>query len=313
MGILQPKDFTEELLAKLVGIYFNHLGWDLFPEVKLSWFPGRPDYVCAKDSLIMAVECKKSLSYEVIEQLFRWREVNADEGNSLKGVPHLLYAASFAKRTSDVSGLKSHLLTSNRIGYIAVVYDGESWRDSSDLHISTAYSDQISFDLNGQRWTIRKVISAKVQPGSRWSAHRLFTQLDQDMKRAVSGVSGAVGGNYSTPFRRTLMKAVSVLEEKGECHIQNIVEEMNYKHGGHHYATDNSAKQSISKFLREFSIAESINGLPVFRLLPDYKSRIYASETESQRIAKEQKVARLAREKARREARRQSAPFWESF
>lgn len=313
MSVLEPKEFTEELLAKLVGIYLQHLGWELFPEVKLSWFPGRPDYVCAKDSLVMAVECKKSLSYEVIEQLFRWREVNVDDGDSLKGVPHLLYAASFAKRTSDVAGLKSHLLTSNRIGYIAVIYDGESWRDSTELYISNTYSDQINFDWNGQRWTIRKVISAKFQPGSRRTAQRLFSQLDQDMKRAVSGVSGAVGGNYSTPFRRTLTKAVSVLEEKGECHIQKIVEEINHKHGGHHYTTDSSAKQSISKFLREFSIAESINGLPVFRLLPDYKSRIYASETESQRIAKEQKVARLAREKARREARQQSTPFWESL
>lgn len=30
MSVLEPKDFTEELLAKLVAIYFNHLGWDLF-------------------------------------------------------------------------------------------------------------------------------------------------------------------------------------------------------------------------------------------------------------------------------------------
>ncbi len=71
------------------------------------------------------------------------------------------------------------------------------------------------------------------------------------------------------------MKAVAVLEEKGECHIQVILEEINRKHGGHHLSTDNAARQSISKFLREFNIAESVNGLPTFKLLPDYKSRVY--------------------------------------
>ncbi len=213
MSVIQPKDFTEELLAKLVGIYLKHLGWDVYPEVVLSWFSGRPDYVCAKDSLVMAVECKKTLSYEVIEQLYRWREVEvvADNAKSLKGIPHLLYAAAFSKRASNISGLKSQLLKSNRMGYIAVVYERESTNISPNLHISNDFGDQINIDMDGHRWLIRNIIPAKLQPGSRATAHRIFSQLNEDMKRAVSGLSGAIGCNYSIMSSSYL---------SSECHLQ---------------------------------------------------------------------------------------------
>lgn len=167
----------------------------------------------------------------------------------------------------------------------------------ADVRIVHCFENQMSLELEGHLWDVRELITAKIQPGSRKTAARLAAQLNHDMKRAVSGLSGKVGGNYMTPFRRTLMKAVAVLEARGECHLQHIVEDINQLHGGHHYSNDASAKQGIAKFLREFGIAESIGGLPSYRLLPDYKEKIYATETASQKIIKEQKAARTAARK----------------
>lgn len=313
---LESSDFTEALLAKIIDVYFKQRGWDLFPEVVLKWFSGRPDFVGLKDSLVMAIECKKSLSYEVLEQLFRWRHAfeSYHHLEGVKGIPHLLVAASFRTKNSQLSDFKAHLLKSNRFGYISVTYDGVSFQNEDAAFVLTSrFDDHMRFTLDGHNWTVREELPAKIQAGSRQTAERIAMALDQDMKRATAGVSGKVGGNYSTPFRRTLMKAVAVLEVRGECHIQHIVDEINRSHGGHHYTDDASAKRGISKFLREFRIAESVNGLPKFRLLPDYRDNIYSSETQTQRTLKERKAARKLAIDSARELTRQAgtAAFWE--
>lgn len=305
---LAASDLTEALLAKIVALYLKARGWDLYPEVVLSWFNGRPDYIGMKDSLVMAVECKKTLSYEVIEQLYKWRHLNKDAqiADSVKGIPHLLVAASFVTKGSKLPELKAQMLKSNRFGYLTVRHEYESWRDLAEGDIIHSYENQMSIVHDGHVWRVAEAVTAKIQPGSRLTASRVASQLDPDMKRATAGLSGKSGGNYSTPFRRTLMKAVAVLETRGSCHLQTIVDDINKLHGGHHLSTDASAKQSISKFLREFQIAEAANGYPEFRLLPDYKSKIYSSETQTQRAIREQKAARLAAKK--------TAPkpaFWE--
>lgn len=314
---LGNSDLTEALLAKIIAVYFKQKGWDLFPEVVLQWFSGRPDYVGVKGELVSAIECKKSLSYEVFEQLFRWRHFfdNTAHLEAVKGIPHLLIAATFRAKNGQLSDFKAHLLKSNRFGYLSVSYDGPSFRNEGcALKIISQYDDHMSFTLDGHDWTVREEVSPKIQFGSRQTAARIINHLDQDMKRATAGVSGKVGANYSTPFRRTLMKAVAVLEEHGECHIQHIVKHINQSHGGHHYSNDASARGSIAKFLREFQIAESVGGLPKFKLLPDYKDRLYSSETETQRIIKERKAAREQAKANARELTRiaGSLPFWEN-
>jgi hypothetical protein len=272
-------ELTEVLLAKIVGIYMESRGWEAFPEVKLSWFSARPDYVAIKDTLVMAVECKKRLSYEVIEQLHRWHEVTGEIATSvnsktkvLAGMPHLLIAAAFESSPGGPSGLKEKLLKNLKFGYWAVTYEGLEWGDTS----RDSYHGYLALD--GHRWRVIERIAARIQPGSRRTAEKLIPQLDKDMKRAISGASGSVGGNYSTPFRRTIMKAVAVLEEHKELHMASIIELINTKHGGHHYSKDSTAFQQISKFLREFGLAEPINGLPNYRLTADYKNQIYMSD-----------------------------------
>lgn len=307
-------DMTEALLAQIVQVYYTQLGYELYPEVVLNWFSGRPDFVGVKDSLVMSVECKKTLSYEVIEQLFRWRHVydnyDYDHLKDIKGIPHLLIAASFRSKKGQVGDLKAQLLKQNRFGYISVSYEGPDHRnEGAELVVTSCYNDHMRLTINGQEWTVREEIVPKIQAGSRQTAHRISEQLHPDMKRAVAGVSGRVGGNFSTPFRRTLMKAVAVLEKIQPLHIQHIVNAINADHGGHHYSSDAAAKQGIAKFLREFEIAESVNGLPTFQLTPDYKSRLFASETATQRQIKERRVAR---EEARAQSRQAPAPFWET-
>ena len=304
---------SEALLAQVVKAFYAVQGFEMFPEVVLRWFSGRPDFVGVKDNVVMAVECKKTLSYEVIEQLYRWRGAQAvyenDSSSSLRGMPHLLVAASFTNKSNRLSDLKRDLLKNNRFGYISVQYEGVDYRNEGEaFRVTSRFDDHMRLSLDGHEWTIRYEVPAKIQAGSRQTAHRIIEQLHPDMKRAVAGVSGKVGGNYSTPFRRTLMKAVSVLERQQPLHIKQIVSTINDEHGGHHYSSDAAASQGIAKFLREFEIATCEVGRPVFQLTPDYQDRIFASETASSRLIKERKAAR---ERARAFAKLNPAPFWE--
>lgn len=340
---LKPSEFTETLLATVISKYFKIRSWDLYPEVVFKWFSGRPDYVGIKDSLVMVIECKKTLSYEVIEQLYRWRELaeffDATEKKQkqmsdidakrtvLHGVPHLLVAASFVtNKSAPISDLKKKLLRDARIGHVTVRYEGPA----SNLYLSVKEQkqeehdgviiryqcvDQMRLQIDGHLWSIREEMQPMIQPGSRRTAAKLAEQLSPDMKRAIAGASGKVGGNYSTPFRRTLMKAIAVLEEYGESHIAEIIEKINTKHGGHHYCSDSVARAGISKFLREFNLAVTVNRLPVFVLVDGYKDRLYSSETVTQKAIKERQKERKEAEERRKEARRNSSEpyFWEKM
>lgn len=304
---------TEILLAKIIGLYLEYKGWNAYPEVVLSWFSGRPDYVAFKDSLVMAVECKKTLSLQVLDQLYRWQETAASaekhgdaKRKELIGVPNLLIAAVFESGSGLPSALKEKLLKDLRIGCWTVSYQGLAWESSEGF-------DNLGYlNLNGHRWRLDEHVKAKLQPGSRQTSAKLIAQLDPDMKRAISGASGKLGGNYSTPFRRTLMKAVAVLEEHGELHMSKIIEYINKDHGGHHYTKDSAAFQGLSKFLREFGIAEPINGLPNYKLTKDYKDHIYASETATQRVQKEARENETRRKKAKENSSTHNLKlFWE--
>ena len=64
---------TEVEIAEVGQMFFEQKNWDLFPEVVLKGFNGRPDFIAKRHQLCAAIECKKTLSYPVIEQLTRWR------------------------------------------------------------------------------------------------------------------------------------------------------------------------------------------------------------------------------------------------
>ena len=92
-----PK-LKETEIAEIAQMFFEQQGWDMFPEVVLPNFNGRPDLIGIKETLCSVVECKQSLTYPILEQLTRWHHDwnEAKESEFLntdnKGIPHLLIA-----------------------------------------------------------------------------------------------------------------------------------------------------------------------------------------------------------------------------
>ena len=66
-------------------------------------------------------------------------------------------------------------------------------------------------------------------------------KLYEAQKEATAGVSSG----YITPFKITKDKIMEYVKQNGECSLSELVEKID-----HHYRSDNSAKQSISKLIR---------------------------------------------------------------
>lgn len=272
-----PK-MSETEIAEIAQMFFQQRGWEMFPEVVLPNFNGRPDLIGKKRELCMVVECKKSLTYPVLEQLTRWHHnwQFAENSHYLSterlGIPHLLVA--FTERGSGAfPALKQEILTRYRIGYYSVKRDPFPDELLSDFAMRRGRrlgkfesSDSIhQMYYKNYLWEVREVIPGKIQPGSRQTADNILMHLQQDMKKAVAGAT-ATNGSYMTPFKRTMNKVRAVLERGGTWHIQKILDVINQEMGGHHYCSDSSAKNGISKFIVEQQV-----GIKVSKSSPRYE------------------------------------------
>lgn len=248
---------SETELAEVAKQFFSLRNWDLYPEVVIDLFDGRPDYVGIKNNVCMAIECKKTLTYPVIEQLARW-QIDAERRQALNresrkpiAIPHLL-VAFVGETKSRASELQLHLLNHFRLGVYSVRKDGVVIRGSH------TYIDHNSDDywvlIHGPfRYQIRLVSEPKIQPGSRNSAHRIIEALNPDMKIAQAGAKGGET-TYMTPFRRTMDRVKQVLSDGKEHHISEIIRGV-CALGGHHCSSDRAAQVSIIKFVEQFGIA----------------------------------------------------------
>lgn len=263
--------FTEEELASAAEIYFRSKGWDLYPEVVLANFGGRADFVGTKHGLCMAVECKVTFSYAVLEQLTRWqhefsvacKSKFADE--SRRGIPHLLYAV--VGGSCNLGHLKTEIVERHRIGVIVVTKDAGL---ASYIKRPPHQFDELGYgSIGDDRWRFDEIIAPRIQHGSRRMARNIIRQLDPDMLCGTAGASGTKGG-YMTPFKRTMNKAREVISDGKEWHIAAIIREINLSKGGHHYTNDASAKSQISKFLVDFGYAVRVDSIrPVFRAITE--------------------------------------------
>jgi hypothetical protein len=269
---------TEEEIALVSSYFFTAKGWNLYPEVVLPIFGGRPDHLGVKNEYLTAVfEYKKSLTYTVIEQLTRWHHemtcaINSTHTNeSKKAIPHLLIAVcQHSNNGFKFPALKSEILNQYRLGY----YEISKVRGSKEFRFATKdLKDGEMFHENAyptlwideHEYQLYEIIPPKIQHGSRTSAHRLLEHLNEDMKIGQSGTTGRKDA-FMTPFKRTINKAKTVLERGGEWHIDTLIKVINAELGGHHYCHDNSAKQGISKFLVELGIGEKVDNRPVYKL-----------------------------------------------
>ena len=254
---------TEAEIAEVARVFLELNNWALFPEVVIDIFNGRPDYIGVKaEKLCQVFECKKTLSYPVIEQLTRW-QTDAEKRRQwhLQGyeqkiaIPHLL-TAFVGKTNGSISDLKRQILEQYRIGVYSIEKrDCLRRRNQTDKpYLSSCGDDYWTLVMNDYEYSIRQEIAPKIQPGSRQTAHRIVEALNADMRCAQAGSKGGET-DYMTPFKRTMNRVTDVLNDGKERHIQQIIQDIK-PIGGHHYCSDKVAMASISKFIDKFAIAK---------------------------------------------------------
>ncbi|OEE38289.1 hypothetical protein A1QO_02610 [Vibrio genomosp. F10 str. ZF-129] len=253
---------NEAEIADVAKVFLELNGWYLYPEVVIDLFNGRPDYIGVKNSLCQTVECKKSLTYPLIEQLARW-QIDADkrkewqEKSSIQreiAIPHLLVAfVSFS--SARVSDLKKLLLKQYRIGVYSISkrMNLRTLNRVETPYICSADCHFWTLVWGDYEYTIRLEVPPKIQHGSNATAHRIINSLNEDMRGAQSGVRSC-DTNYMTPFKRTMNRVRKVLSDGKERHIQTIINDIRPL-GGHHYCSDQVASNSITKFIDKFDIA----------------------------------------------------------
>lgn len=247
----------ETEIAEVAKIFLEINNWNVYPEVVIDLFNGRPDFICKKnESLCHVIECKKTLSYQVLEQLTRWRfdsEKRKHLGQDF-AIPHLL-SAFVGKSNTPISDLKKKIFTENRIGLYSISKRKNLITRKKETPYIISCAECYWYLVHGDFvYTIIEEISPKIQNGSRKTAHKIIKSLHDDMKIANAGSKGG-DTEYMTPFKRTINRVKEVLSDGKERHIQQIVEDIK-KIGGHHYCSDKVAAMSISKFIDKFEIAK---------------------------------------------------------
>lgn len=253
---------SEAEIAEVAKVFLELNNWELYSEVVIDLFNGRPDYIGVKNkSLCQVIECKKTLSYPVIEQLSRW-QIDAEKrrewiragSDARVAIPHLLTA--FVARTSGgVSGLKCHILSQFRIGVYSIEKrENMRTRDRRTNPYFETCSDQFWNLVWGEHeYNIREEIAPKIQVGSRRTAHQIIESLRDDMKNVKAGVT-AGQTDYMTPFKRTMNRVEMLMADGKERHIQHIINEIKPL-GGHHYLNDKVAMARIAHFIDKFEMA----------------------------------------------------------
>lgn len=249
----------EAEIASVAKFLMEYQSWDLYPEVVLNFFAGRPDYVALRNNICHVIECKKTLTYPVIEQLARW-QLDAEARKQWRGqkdnilIPHLLSA--WVMRTDGArTPLKQKLLNEYRIGLYTVEKEICSRYDASEEDGVVSFSNSFwKVKLGDYEYSVYEEIPPKLQPGSRQTAHRIIEQLNDDMKLATAGVKGGET-EYMTPFKRTMNRVRELMSDGKQRHISHILEGI-APLGGHHYSNDRSAANQIVKFIEKLGIAE---------------------------------------------------------
>lgn len=256
---------SEAEIAEVAKVFLELNNWSVYPEVVIDLFEGRPDYVCEKHGLCQVVECKKTLTYPVIEQLARW-QLEAEHRNKLQNggyvkhrpiaIPHLL-TAFVSSTNSRNSLLKQSLLDQYRIGVFSISkrpnIGMDEDRNSKLPQLRSVMEDYWHLEIEDFTYIIRQESFPKLQNGSRDSAKFIIERLNKDMRCTKAGLKGGEA-DYMTPFKRTMNRVKEVLSDGKERHIQHIIDDIKLI-GGHHYSSDKSAVASIPIFIDKFSIA----------------------------------------------------------
>jgi len=206
-----------ELASKVVK-YLQDDKWEVYQEVKFSKYLGMPiaDIVAVRNNLIWIIECKKSLTLDVMEQATGWKV-------PLRSVAVPYSKTRYRKNKKQKGGYIGYRIAKDYLK-IGIIIVGE--------FISEPVTPPIlrQFYENGNR--LRKL-------------------LVDEQKSGEYSLAGSKGGGYYTPYQKTIKYVKSFIKSNPGKTFKEII---NYIDGNryHHYSTPQSMKQSLKIALCEW-------------------------------------------------------------
>lgn len=210
---------TEQELARPVVRWLQQLRYDVFQEVSTG--SGVADVVATQGRLLLTVETKLSLNFDVIAQACAWRPY-----------AHLSYVAVPAGvRYSDGRRLAEHVCKMLGVGVLLV------------YHSTTP---QAGFNS--------RTVHEQVKPMlARSAAHdHIRRWLRPEQKTGEFGEAGASGGGHYTNFKGTARALGRLVKSEPGIELSKVIEQID-----HHYATPASARTHLAQWI-ERGIIEGI-------------------------------------------------------
>lgn len=248
-GRADEDSLTEQEIALLAQRYLESTGHNVFPEVSLKLFSGRPDLIATRSGVCSVFECKARLTFGLVAQATAWHRTQEREC----GMPHLIWLVVGSNRSRSSyaeDGLLWQVIKQHSLGVL----------EASKRPRVTCGAHTVS-----PLYTLRVIRYAGVQPGSRKSAHLLMRNLNPDTRIAVPGSRGGETV-YMTDFKRTTIKMAMLMKDEQPRSLKDIVRNVSLR-GGHHYSSDSSAISALRQHMSRLGYRR-IEGRPELYVLP---------------------------------------------
>lgn len=223
-------DMKETEIAGAVMDWLQAQGWDCYPEVCPYYGGARADIVGVRGGLVLICEVKTNMSLALLSQAIGWR-----------GDAHFICIATPEKRRrGGHTRAENHLIQYFGLGHIEVA--ARAWRPENR-------------------------VSERVEPRYRRPYQSmvkgLLDCLHPDMKRYAPGARAG----YSTPWKRTMDRAVKFIEKHPGCTIRELFEGVST-----HYASGATARACLRHWLPEDSRVRADVETKPFRYYPSEAS-----------------------------------------
>jgi len=184
--------------------------WDVYQEVK--YYGGIADIVAVNGNLVWVIECKRSLTLHVMDQARGWRTHFRSVA-----VPR---PKRFRERFTAYGVAKNYF----KVGVLEV--------SRTEFRGEVGYSVEV------------KVPAPLMREHHKFAKMLIEKGLVPEQK--VMAKAGTKGGNYSTPYKRTMTAVRRFIEKNPGCTIKEIMDDL----GKMHYASDASARSTIPRSLQ---------------------------------------------------------------
>ena len=201
----------ETALGKPIVAWLESEGWDVYQEVQPHG--GRvADIVATRSGILIVVELKTSLTFELLDQIIRWRSD-----------AHQVYAA-VPRARSDGRRMAYRVFGDHGVGVIEV--------DKGAVN---------SID-NGMG--LRSCVRIVTPPTLNRKAHVATIRDSLRPEHKTFALAGSARGGHFTEFKATCDRLRGYVTARPGATLKDAINEVN-----HHYTTDASARTHLAKLI----------------------------------------------------------------